>query len=256
MQIKLVIIQSDSLEARVTAERFTAYGCKVLAIGSTGEQALSLCRELKPDALVMEPFLPGLNCDEITEQLEQKHDLPLVKVVLSSCKNDAIANRFFNSGGDLFFLTPVDYSYCVRQVTKFLRLRRHESEPVSEEVQIRGCTKKILIRMRMPMTIHGFVYVLDAVEYTVQDQSLLHNLVYGLYPSIGKVHHKPFRNVERCIRTAVEQTFERGDMEYLFPRFGHAIRERTGKPTNGDFISILTELVREDLHLKECSSDR
>ncbi len=249
MHFKLVIIQSDPLEAKITSERFTAYGCEVLATGGSGADALELTRTLRPDALVMEPFLPGRNCDDITEQLERELDFPLIKLTFTDSKNDTMANRFYNCGGDLFLVAPIDYAYCVTQMEKYMRLRRHQGDPIGKDALLRGCAKKHLMRMQMPMTIHGFAYLLDAVELAARDDTLLQNLVYGLYPSIGAIHGKPANNIERCIRTAVEQAFARGDMDLLFSHFGHTIREKTGKPANGDFISILTQMVRDELQL-------
>ncbi len=250
MRFKVIIVQSDPLEAKITSERFSAYGCKILAVGRTAADAMTLCRTCKPDVLIMDPFLPGMNCDEITKRLEWEIDHPLIKIVVSNSKNDTIANSFYNNGGDLFLLTPVDYAYCVTQMKKYLQLRLHQGDPITAEPLIRGCARKILLRMQMPMTIHGFVYLLDATEILLYKPDLLQNLILGLYTEIGLIHQKPYGNIERCIRTAVEKAFEYGDISYIYEHFGHKVREKTGKPTNGDFISILAEMVRNDLHCR------
>ena len=69
MRFKIVIVQTDPIEAKITAERFTAFGCIVLAIGKTAEDALVLCRAHRPDVLIVDPFLPGMNCDDLTRRL-------------------------------------------------------------------------------------------------------------------------------------------------------------------------------------------
>lgn len=250
MRFDILIIQSDPLEAAVTAERFHAYGCNIAGIGHSGEDALAMARQLRPDVLVMDAFLPGYNCEEITEILEQNPKFPLVKLALSCCKNDLMADRFLNSGGDLFLMTPLDYSFCMKRIEKFYRLRSNQSTSILPDVQVRGCAKKMLMRMQMPMTIHGFVYTLDAVELIIQNPALLHDIVHGLYASIGRIRAQRCSNIERCIRTAVEKTFELGDMDFLFPLYSHVIKPLSGKPTNGDFISILAALVAAELGLE------
>lgn len=247
MRFKIVIIQSDPLEAKITAERFAAFGCIVLGIGRTAEDAQVLCRTCRPDVLIMDPFLPGMNCDELTRRLEQDLEHPLIKIVISSSKNDAIADQFYNYGGDLFLLTPVDHSYCVDQMKKYLQLRSKQGAPLTEEPVIRGCARKFLLRMKMPMTVHGFVYILDASELLLARPDYFQNLVDGLYTDIGLLHGKTYQTIERCIRNAVEKTFERGDVTFLYEHFGDRVRERTGKPTNGDFLTDLTEMIRYDL---------
>ncbi len=249
MRFKLVIIQSSSNSLKNTKGHFSAFGCEILATGSSGTDALELVRKLKPNVLVMDPFLPTLNCDEITDILERELDFPLVKLVVSEQKNDEIATRFFNNGGDMFIISPLDVSFCLKRMEKFLKMRTRQNQPATAETLVRNCAKKFLIQMHMPMTINGFYYLLDAVELAVQDRTLLRNIVSRLYPAVGQIHRTPSSNVERCIRTAVEQVFERGDINFLFPHFGHVIRPKTGKPANGDFIAILAQLVCNDLSL-------
>lgn len=247
MQFKLVIIQSAPEALYITAQRFHAFGCEILGTGRSGGEAIELVRRLKPNVLVMDAFLPGMNCDEIAELLEHEIDFPLVKLAVTEQKNDRLANRFFDNGGDLFRITPLDFAFCIRQIEKCLQLRQSKNAPLAPESRIRNCTKKMLMQMQMPMTLSGFIYVIDGIELLINDQSLLLNLVDGLYPTIGRLHHKPSSNIERCIRTAIEKVFETGDADFLFARFGYAINPKTGKPANGRFLSILAEMVQENL---------
>lgn len=249
MQYKVIIAQSSPRDVGITEERFRAYGCQILGVCFNGTDALSLVRKNKPNVLIMDPFLPNLNCDEITAILEKELDYPLVKLVLTEQKNETIANRFFSSGGDLFLISPVDISFCLRQINKYLKMRVSANQPPEFDTQLRNAIKQELIRMQMPMTINGFFYIIDAVTLSFLKPELLKNMITELYPAVAKLHDVPPANVERCIRTAVEQTFERGDIHYLFPRFSHVIRPKTGKPTNGDFIAIMAQITRTNLGL-------
>ena len=55
--------------------------------------------------------------------------------------------------------------------------------------------------------------------------------------------------MERAIRHAVEVAWQRGDVEVLNNIFGYTVKSTKGKPTNGEFISMLTERVRLDLKI-------
>jgi two-component system response regulator (stage 0 sporulation protein A) len=247
VQFKLVIIQSASEDLHITTQRFHAFGCEVLGTGRSGGDALELVRRLKPNALIMDAFLPGMNCDEIAEILEHEINFPLIKLAIADQRSDRLANRFFDNGGDLFRIAPLDFAFCIRQMEKCLQLRQNKNAPTTPECRIRNCTKKMLMQVQMPMTLSGFIYIIDGIELLINDRSLLLNLVDGLYPAIGRLHHKPSSNIERCIRTAIEKAFEFGDVDFLFKHFGHAVNPKTGKPANGRFLSILAELVRQDL---------
>ena len=247
MHFKLVIVQASECELRRSAELFEAFGCDVVALGHTGEDALRLGRLFKPDALIMDAFLPGLNCDEVAEQLEQTVTQPMVKIAISNQRNDRLAEAFMNNGGDQFLLAPLDYSYTIRRIERYYTVRNHRAARYTTATRERYCARKYQLRMKMPIAINGFVYIQDAVEIAHGRPQALQHVTRELYPAIGALHRVPPGCVERCIRTAIEQTFERGDMDFLYPHFGHAIRANTGKPTNSEFIAILTEMVREDL---------
>ncbi len=245
--MKLVIVQSSETELKRSAELFAAFGCDVLATGRTGEDALELTRRFKPDALIMDAILPYYNGDEVVEILEQELCAPIVKVAISEEHNERLAERFLNNGGDLFLMLPMDYAYTVRRIEKYHALRMRQIAINGPMSMLRNCTRKFQMRMKMPIAINGFLYIQDAVEIACEKPLVLQKVVADLYPEIAARYHVPPGCVERCIRTAVEQTFERGDMDFLYPHFGHAIRANTGKPTNSEFIAILAEMVRENL---------
>ncbi len=101
--------------------------------------------------------------------------------------------------------------------------------------------------MKMSMTINGFLYLQDAVEQALSNRGMLQAITTRLYPMIAQRHQVSPSCVERNIRTAIELTFERGDLAFLYEYFGSSVREASGKPTNSEFIAGLTELVRNDL---------
>jgi len=247
MHFKLVIVQSSERELQQTVELFEAFGCEVVAVGRTGSDALRLGKMFKPNALIMDAFLPEYNCEEITEQLEQTVVEPMVKIALSEERNDRMAENFLNNGGDLFLRLPLDYAHTVRRMEKYIAMRKRQIAMNGASTVVRNCTRKIQMRMKMPVSINGFVYLQDAIELVMAQPEATRNVMAMLYPAIGVKHHVPSTCVERCIRTAIEKTFERGDMDFLYPHFGHAIRPNTGRPANGEFIAILAEMVREDL---------
>ncbi len=245
--MKLVVVFSDQAEAETVAKSFHACGCEIAAIASQGTDALSLCCDLQPDCLITEPFLPYLNCDEIAGILEQKCAFPLVKVVLSPEKNDLMAGRFMVAGGDIFLRTPFDVSYTVRRIESFLGNRRSTISTPTPAQTLSYLTGVLLERMKMPASLQGYRYLEDAICLIAEDETMLQQLVSKLYPTIADLRSTTPGGVERCIRNAISLTFERGDADYLYPRFGHAVKPSTGRPTNGEFIAILAELVRNEL---------
>lgn len=249
MHFRILIAGSDPNSMGQTARRMQNLGCKIVGSTSDGANVVALAEELRPNVLIMEPLLPGLNCDEITADLEREYLFPLVKIVISNYSLDLVAAHFYENGGDLFLVNPINHERILTRMEMFLNIRKRDLKTPSPATRIRNLVKQELLYIEVPMTINGFYYLLDGITLTVQNPQLLRNIVGDLYPAIAGIQKCPVLNVERCIRTAIEQTFERSDLRVLTAIFGSYVRKKTGKPTNGDFIAVITETVRRKIGL-------
>ncbi len=101
----------------------------------------------------------------------------------------------------------------------------------------------ILKQMGTPAHIKGYVYLRDCILYVYDDPSLLGNMKKQLYKVVGDLHETTAFCVERDIRTAIEVTVDRGDINYLYTIFGNTIRKDKGKPTNKEFIIAIADLL-------------
>lgn len=96
----------------------------------------------------------------------------------------------------------------------------------------------------VPAHIKGYQYLREAIMMSVQDMEMLNSITKLLYPSIaGKYQTTPSR-VERAIRHAIEVAWSRGRMETLDALFGYTISTGKGKPTNSEFIALITDRLR------------
>lgn len=96
----------------------------------------------------------------------------------------------------------------------------------------------------VPAHIKGYQYLREAIMMSVRDMEMLNSITKLLYPSIaGKYQTTPSR-VERAIRHAIEVAWSRGRMETLDALFGYTINTGKGKPTNSEFIALITDKLR------------
>jgi two-component system response regulator (stage 0 sporulation protein A) len=77
------------------------------------------------------------------------------------------------------------------------------------------------------------------------------NITFGLYPQLAAAFDTTAARVERAIRHLVEVTWTRGDMEVLMRYFGNTVSPEKGKPTNGEFIARITNIIK--LRMKEAA---
>ena len=111
--------------------------------------------------------------------------------------------------------------------------------------------RQILLELGTPDHLVGHPYVVEAVLMAVENRYYINNVTFGLYPQIAAKFDTTATRVERGIRHLIEVTWLRGDMEILTRYFGNTIDPERGKPTNGEFIARLANIV--NMQLKQAS---
>jgi DNA-binding NarL/FixJ family response regulator len=105
---------------------------KVVGDTGDGEEAIRLCKQLKPDVLVVDIMMPGINGLEVTRQIAKR--LPQTKiVVLSMHANTAYVIEALRGGATGYVLkesSGTDLSTAVREAASN---NRYLSPPLSEQ---------------------------------------------------------------------------------------------------------------------------
>mgnify|MGYP002517848553 FL=1 len=107
----------------------------------------------------------------------------------------------------------------------------------------------IIHEIGVPAHIKGYQYLREAIMMSVRDGEMLNSITKVLYPTIAKKYQTTSSRVERAIRHAIEVAWSRGNMETLDALFGYTISIGKGKPTNSEFIALITDKIR--LHYRE-----
>jgi len=95
------------------------------------------------------------------------------------------------------------------------------------------------------LNIVGVAYNgLEATLMVVEDVSLLGAVTKELYPGIAKKDDTASTRVERGIRHAIELAWERGQTDALKQIFGYSMNIERQKPTNSEFIALLSDKFR------------
>ena len=79
---------------------------------------------------------------------------------------------------------------------------------------------------------------------TVEDCDLINSVTKILYPTVAKRYQTTASRVERAIRHAIEVAWDRGDLDTLNAYFGYTIQNDRGKPTNSEFIAMISDNLR------------
>jgi len=96
----------------------------------------------------------------------------------------------------------------------------------------------------VPAHIKGYQYLREAIMMCVKDMEMLNSITKLLYPTIAERYQTTPSRVERAIRHAIEVAWNRGRMETLEALFGYTVNIGKGKPTNSEFIALITDRLR------------
>ena len=127
---------------------------------------------------------------------------------------------------------------ALRQLMEHPQLTRKDPEYL---------VRQILLEMGTPDHLVGHPYVVEAVLMAVENRYYINNITFGLYPQIAAKFDTTASRVERGIRHLIEVTWTRGDMDILCGFFGNTVSPDRGKPTNGEFIARLANIVQQQL---------
>ena len=117
-------------------------------------------------------------------------------------------------------------------------------------VDIDGVVEKILVELGTPAHIKGYRYTVTGLRLVVNNPDLIDAITRELYPQIATAHKTTPSRVERAVRHAIEVTWDRGDLDTLAEYFGNTISITKGKPTNSEFLAMVSNVIRRKLNIR------
>ena len=238
-RIKIMLADADG-EARSMLQDALEKTGRFAVIASTGDgnEALRLAGEAKPDILVLDLILPGLDGLSVLSRLEGEQ-LPLV-LVTSSFVTQEVAAQAGDLGASMFISKPYGEDAMVESL---LRLAE-KADPRVHAPGLEELVTSIIHEVGVPAHIKGYQYVREAIMITVENMDVINSVTKVLYPEVAKRYHTTPSRVERAIRHAIEVAWDRGDLETLQKYFGYTVSNAKGKPTNSEFIAMIADRIR------------
>lgn len=108
-------------------------------------------------------------------------------------------------------------------------------------------TRELLLELGSPDHLVGHPYTVQAILLVVQDRTYIDSITFGLYPQLAVMFDTTASRVERAIRHLIEVTWARGNWDVLNRYFGNTISAEKGKPTNGEFIARMANVIKQRL---------
>ncbi len=256
MKTKLnVLIADDSGEfGQDCARVLKNYGMDVILCEKDGSRVLGEVDKHKIDIILADVFMKNLDALGLLAALKEKDgaNKPLV-VVMSNFDNQRLERETLQAGAEYYFLKPIDLNVLAKRIIS-LSGWKNDNAPlvvnksnVTTDIQLEMIITDIIHQIGVPAHIKGYNYLRDAIMMSVKNTEMLNAITKILYPTVAKKHQTTSSRVERAIRHAIEVAWDRGDMDTLDSYFGYTIHNNRGKPTNSEFIAMISDKIRLNL---------
>ncbi len=128
---KIIIVDDDLRNQRILEnlleDDFTLF------IASSGEECLRLSAQEKPDLILLDIMMPGINGYETCIKLKQDSEMNKISVIFVSGKN-SLEERMqgFDVGADDYFVKPFDHDQLILKINYALKLAMQRSDLLSK----------------------------------------------------------------------------------------------------------------------------
>ena len=244
--IKLMITEDAAEFDRENLEKFQNFNISISFCSKDGEELCSRIMQEEPDVVLMEALMTRLDAIGVMRSIKRQKCRQPIFMVFSAYHSAVLEREIMNSGAAYFLLKPYD----IAQLCETVRLMSKKSErllrmPISVDAfGIELKVTEILHEIGVPAHIKGYHYLRDSIIMSVERPEIINAVTKQLYPAVAKKYDTTSSRVERAIRHAIEVAWDRGDIDVLNSYFGYTIHNDRGKPTNSEFIAMISDKLR------------
>lgn len=243
--LKAMITEDGSETSHELAGILRSNGFEVSTVFKDGTQIISKLKEgERPDVILMDGFMPRLDALGVLREMDSMRleKRPIV-MVLSSTDNSRFESEVLNSGADYYFLKPYNPAMLAERVIQFASLSNSATEKTGVK-DLEVVVSQIMHQIGVPAHIRGYQYLREAIILSVNNSEMISSVTKVLYPTVAKAFKTTPSRVERAIRHAIEVAWDRGDVDVLSSYFGYTIQNERGKPTNSEFIAMISDNLK------------
>ena len=217
----------------------------------------TLCGKIiaeSPDVVVMDAFMTRLDAIGVIRNIKRQNEKSPLFIVFSTFHSAVLEREIMSAGADYFMLKPYDPERLCENITMLTanKSEKNYQEPIRfDAYSIEVTVTQILHEIGVPAHIKGYHYLRDSIMMSVEHPEIINAVTKQLYPSVVKKYETTSSRVERAIRHAIEVAWDRGNVDVLNSYFGYTIHNDRGKPTNSEFIAMISDRLR--LQLKNAS---
>lgn len=158
----VLVVDDEEAIAEAVRARLESEGFRVV-VAHDGPQAIEVCGEVRPDLVVLDLMLPGMDGLEVCREIQRREWTPVLMLTARTEEADKVAG--FAVGADDYLTKPFSLRELAVRVKAILRrVDRIRSLPATEPV-VRGALTVDPQRRRV--TVDGAEIVLTPLEFEI-----------------------------------------------------------------------------------------
>lgn len=249
-KLKIVIAEDSTELGQSCAKALKSYGMDVILCQKDGQEVLKKIKAEKPDVVLADVFMPNLDIIGVLNGIKgiDGKERPMV-MAMSSFDNQRLEKETLDAGASYYFLKPFDINTMAERIIQLSGWKNEISpvvvkDNVVTDPELELMVTEIIHQIGVPAHIKGYHYLREAIILSVKNSDIINSVTKLLYPTVAKNHGTTSSRVERAIRHAIEVAWDRGDIDVLNSYFGYTIQNDRGKPTNSEFIAMISDKLR------------
>lgn len=265
---KSVYLVDDSMEM-IHAMKKALYKSElydVIGTAPDGEICLNELRGRKIDILILDMIMPKKDGMAVLSELK-KHQIEVSHIITTTpFANDMILAQIQSYAVDYILMKPFEmdelldklnfiagFSHRLKKSNAFTISMDEAQQQEADRLQLESEITELLHEIGIPAHIKGYMYLRTAILETYLNVDFLGQITKVLYPDIAQRYTTTASRVERAIRHAIEVAWNRGNIDAIDDIFGYTISASKAKPTNSEFIAMISDKLRLEHRLKEHS---
>lgn len=233
---------------------------QVVGKASDGIAGVSVIKEQEPDIVLLDLIMPKLDGLGVMQKINKDSSIKKhpAFIIVSAIGKESITEDAFSQGAVYYIMKPFDNDVIINKIKQVSLTKSQKNVAVrpngtSEQADTQTThhnletdVTDIIHEIGVPAHIKGYQYLRDAIIMSVDNREVINSITKVLYPTIAKMNKTTPSRVERAIRHAIEVAWSRGKMDTIDDLFGYTINTGKGKPTNSEFIALISDKIRLD----------
>ena len=261
-----VYIADDSLDMihamKEEMRKHSVY--QVIGSACNGEQLLRELHGKQIDILVLDLIMSKKDGISVLRALKENQINVDHIVCTTPFINELIVAQVQHFHVDYLMVKPFEQSQLIEKlniITGLQKVNKVNENPMNMKVsddererllklELESEITSLLHEIGIPAHIKGYMYLRTAILETYLNVDFLGQITKVLYPEIARKYATTSSRVERAIRHAIEVAWNRGNIDAIDDIFGYTISASKAKPTNSEFIAMISDKLRLEHRLK------